>query len=780
MQTKRDSRKRQRATGAGETKRKDAEVGRSLAHGFPGGPASRYNINTRLPPTRRPVIQRPRFKSHLEFRTIADGLIFVKSEGGIDAIHGKLYSILAPFINGQNTVDDICRLLHGQLTRMDVEFGLEELAQSGYLVESGETEASAFREALGIARPATHAAVSIRSLGRIGTDPLAGILDGLHIPFARTAEESNLEIVLVSDYLDSRIDAYAESAQQSNRAWLLVKPTGTTIWIGPVIQPPRTPCWSCLASRLRARPAFRIEQELRERGIIFESAFDYSLPSTLNLAWNLVGTEIWKWVAGNGQSALDGAIHTLDLGSLDLKRHAVLRRDECPHCGGRVRNAEQQQVSVQLESRRKLFTADGGHRAAHPEATSERLARHISPISGVVSEIESAVADPNASIQVYWAYHNYGFRPREQPERWTVRRRSAGKGMTAAQAKTGALCEALERYSAIFRGNEARRTARFCELGDRAIHPRECLRFSQSQYEAREERNRGAAQSQWIPMPFDENLPVEWSPLWSLTHGQFRYLPTAMCYFNYPVAPDHDFCLADSNGLAAGSSLEDAVLQGFLELIERDSIALWWYHMLRRPAVDLASFRQPYFERLQDYYHAESRNIWALDLTGAFPVTVIAAISSRRPPDPPGFLLGFGAHLNPEIAVARALTEMNQLMVGALAGNMRPLIGDDCEFLTPSNERARKEADFPDVWHDDLRDDVEYLVRLATQRGLETLILDHTRGDVGLHVAKVVVPGLLPFSARFAPGRLYEVPVDLGWLPEPLREGDMNPWQPVL
>jgi YcaO-like protein with predicted kinase domain len=445
-----------------------------------------------------------------------------------------------------------------------------------------------------------------------------------------------------------------------------------------------------------------------------------------------------------------------------------------------VRNAEKQPASVQLQSRRKVFTADGGHRAAQPETTWERLAHHISPISGVVSEIESAVADPNAPVQVYWAYHNYGFSPREQPERWVVRRRSAGKGMTAAQARTGALCEALERYSAIFRGNEARRMARFSELGDCAIHPHECLRFSQSQYEAREERNRSAAPSQWIPMPFDQNLPVEWSPLWSLTHRQFRYLPTAMCYFNYPVAPGHDFCLADSNGLAAGASPEDAVLQGFLELIERDSVALWWYHRVRRPPIDLASFRQPYFQRLQDYYHAESRDLWALDLTGAFPVPVVAAVSSRRPPDPPGFLFGFGAHLDPEIALARALTEMNQLLPAALGGNLRQLIGDDYGFLLPSGEQPLRSVDFPAFWHDDLRDDVEFLVKLAAERGLETLILDQTRADVGLHVAKVLVPGLLPFSARFAPGRLYEVPVDLGWLSEPLREGDMNPWPLVL
>lgn len=54
-------------------------------------------------------------------------------------------------------------------------------------------------------------------------------------------------------------------------------------------------------------------------------------------------------------------------------------------------------------------------------------------------------------------------------------------------------------------------------------------------------------------------------------------------------------------------------------------------------------------------------------------------------------------------------------------------------------------------------------------------MLDQTRADVGMTVVKVVVPGLRHFWARFAPGRLYDVPVRMGWLKEPLEEEDLNP-----
>ena len=93
---------------------------------------------------------------------------------------------------------------------------------------------------------------------------------------------------------------------------------------------------------------------------------------------------------------------------------------------------------------------------------------------------------------------------------------------------------------------------------------------------------------------------------------------------------------------------------------------------------------------------------------------------------------------------------------------------------------TRSRQDFPEYRSDDLRDDVEFLTALAAAHGLETLILNQTRPTIGLDVARVVVPGLRPFYARLAPGRLYNVPVEIGWLKEPLTEAQMNPWPLVF
>jgi oxazoline/thiazoline synthase len=96
-------------------------------------------------------------------------------------------------------------------------------------------------------------------------------------------------------------------------------------------------------------------------------------------------------------------------------------------------------------------------------------------------------------------------------------------------------------------------------------------------------------------------------------------------------------------------------------------------------------------------------------------------------------------------------------------------------YLLPASGPPRRAASYPHTWSDDVTEDVRACQRLVEQAGMEMLVLDQTRPEVGLPVAKVIVPGLRHFWARFAPGRLYDVPVRLGWLPRPGAEEALNP-----
>ncbi len=368
---------------------------------------------------------------------------------------------------------------------------------------------------------------------------------------------------------------------------------------------------------------------------------------------------------------------------------------------------------------------------------------------------------------------------------------TSGKGATDLQAKASALCEALERYSAVHRGTELRRRCRFVDLGEAAIHPAAVLLFSETQYWEREARNAHRPSHDEIPLPFDPLAEIEWSPIWSLTRQAVRWLPTAFCYFHTPLAAPHRCCWSDSNGNAAGNTLEEAILQGFLELVERDSVALWWYNRVRRPAVDLDSFAEPYFPMLREFLACRNRELWALDLTSDLGVPAFAAISRRTDGGLEQIMLGFGAHLDARLALLRAVTEMVQIhnrLLDAPADELPTYLSgkhtidwfqtanvENQPYLLPQEGPPRTAASYRSCQTNDLLDDVLACQALVERHGMEMLVLDQTRAEIGMPVVKVVVPGLRHFWARFAPGRLYDVPVQLGWLKQSVPEELLNP-----
>lgn len=96
-------------------------------------------------------------------------------------------------------------------------------------------------------------------------------------------------------------------------------------------------------------------------------------------------------------------------------------------------------------------------------------------------------------------------------------------------------------------------------------------------------------------------------------------------------------------------------------------------------------------------------------------------------------------------------------------------------LLPDAGQSARAPGSYGYRPRGDLRDDIEAAKRLVAARGLELLVLDQTRPDVGIPVVAVLVPGLRHFWARFAPGRLFDVPVAEGRLSRPTRYADLNP-----
>lgn len=778
------------------------------------------------------MLNTPCFKPGYSVITHQSEHVFILSERASVCLSDRTLSQVAALIDGQRSSDDIIEAIQlnalnpqeSDLNQSDLfqailntsikaQAALFQLEKDGYITEKHDPmppqmplHIRAMCHHLDVNPEQAHrrlqeSNIAIQALDGIDPAEWVAALDAIGIQVvqhhggAADDQTIDLTVVLTQDYLNPALEEWNQKALRSRTPWLLVKPTGTMIWIGPLFNPDQpTACWHCLAHRLHDNRPVESFLKRHHPQADLPVAVPSFLPSTLQTALGITTTEIFKWIVQEKQTPLTNQLITHDTLTLQYQKHSVVKRPQCPSCGEIPQTLDRQPLPVVLGHRQKTFTADGGHRVCSPQETLRKYRHHLSPITGVVRELAKVPGNP--LNHTYVARHHFVtmFDDLNNLQQ-NLSGRSAGKGRTDAQARASGFCEAVERYSGVFQGDERRIKGRYHKMVEQAIHPNACMNFSPHQYETRTEWN---AQCQgWfqkVAAPFDEEREIEWTPVWSLTDQTFKYLPTAYCYYGYPQSNTPD-CWADSNGCAAGNTIEEAILQGLMEVVERDSVALWWYNRLRKPKVDLESFDDPYFDQIKQYYRQLGRNLWVLDITSDLNIPTFAAISARVDSPVEDIILGYGAHLDAKLALGRALTEVNQLLPSVLAiqndgSTQYPQHADPLaikwwktatlatySYLIPDDNLPQKKgADYPQLTSDDLLNDVKVCQKIIEDKHMELLVLDQTRADIGLRVAKVIVPGMRHMWKRLGAGRLYDIPAQFGWLSEPLDESQLNPF----
>ena len=743
----------------------------------------------------------PRFKASFDVHSLGDRTLFLLDEHRQVILENPRYVVLAPLLDGRHTLADMARITADRLPLHELYFLLGQLQRQGLIVEGADCPPGAdhafleyFQSSGAPLWPDGTLGVSVRSIGGLPSEPLADALgaNGLSV-----GDDGPFQVVITDDYLRGELVDINTQALAEGRAWMLLKPVGTQIWLGPLFVPGETGCWACLAQRLRAnRQMESYILDRRERpGPVLES--QPAFPATVALAHQLAATEITRWLAAPATTCLKGALHTVDVAKGESMEHTLVKRPQCASCGEPHLGRRAAERPLELATGRKRFREDGGHRTLTPDETFERYKHHISPITGAVSELVPAIGARHELTPTFVAGHNFSMGVESVVFlKESLRGVSGGKGSSEIQAKVSGLCEAIERYSGIYTGDEPSVRGRYVDLEPQAIHPNACMGFSEAQYQGRDAWNASQPRSHChlVASPFPETLEIDWAPVWSLVTGELRYLPSAYVYFGHPDFRGSQWCIPDSNGNAAGNTLEEAIVQGTMELVERDAVALWWYNRVSRRAVDLDSFGLPYLDAIQAHYAAMGRDLWVLDITSDLGISTLACVSRRQEGPTEDLLLGFGAHFDPRIALLRAITEVNQFLPSVALqrpdGTTRYMFGDElaCQWWTQARLEENlhlapmpdlqpvKLGDFEDPSDEDLRADVETCVDICRKHRLDMMVLDQTRADIGLSVVKVVIPELCHFWRRFGKERLYQVPTQMGWLPERPTADAFNRW----
>ena len=329
------------------------------------------------------------------------------------------------------------------------------------------------------------------------------------------------------------------------------------------------------------------------------------------------------------------------------------------------------------------------------------------------------------------------------------------------------------------------------------MSPTECVLYSERQY----------ASADWPYHRWNPEEEVTWLPAVELPANCPVAVPASLAYLVYPVGRNSDsFAPATSNGLAAGPSLDAAILSGLSELIERDALLTTWMNRLPAIEIELAELNGP-AAHVWRHYARFGVELRAFLIRTDLPSSVVMAVALDSAPERPATLIGMGCHLDPAVALEKAVFELCQARpseskryqdkppgarlkayedVRSLEDHpaflSQPERRGEFEFLWSRVERTRLQ-DLPNRSGGDTKGDLEYLARGLSERGHRVVYADLTTADVapsGIRVVRALATGLQPIhfgfgQERLGGRRLFELPHGLGLAAGPRTEADINP-----
>ena len=266
-------------------------------------------------------------------------------------------------------------------------------------------------------------------------------------------------------------------------------------------------------------------------------------------------------------------------------------------------------------------------------------------------------------------------------------------------------------------------------------------------------------------MDFEKERKIEWTLTKDIITENDYYIPSNAIFHPYipkDIKNTSAIFKGNTNGLASGNVLEEAVLHGMLEVIERDAWSIFELTKKNKKCINIDNIKNPLINELLEKFKKESINIKLMDLTADIDIPTIAATADDTILKDPALLtLGIGTHLNPEIAVLRALTEVAQSRATQIHGTredtsravlMRKAGYERMKkinkhYFEEKNDNIIDLIDIEDKSTDSLKKNIEITTNELKRNNIDKILFKNlTRKEIGINVVRVIIPGTENFS----------------------------------
>ncbi|MFF5423867.1 MULTISPECIES: YcaO-like family protein [unclassified Streptomyces] len=379
----------------------------------------------------------------------------------------------------------------------------------------------------------------------------------------------------------------------------------------------------------------------------------------------------------------------------------------------------------------------------------------------------------------------------------------AGGDLDPERAAHLAVAESLERYSSCARDPEQIIWATAAELGEDAVTSDRWPRCSPAEL----------ADPRSGLVATDPGGPMRWVRGWSFTRNRPVYVPAVQVWLKNPVESMAErFVHPVSTGCAAHSDPAAAVVNGILEIVERDAIALTWLQRLRLPRLEFDPAElAPEFRAFVERGSSPHLRTRLYDATTDLGIPVIYGVQLADDDRVIAQLVAATAELDPGKGIAKLYREASSLRIAlrhmakaaekdAATAAGTPMAEEDIvsvvdgallsgplsqrhrfDFLLEGDRPVHGLRDLPRAPSEEPLPALAWLLARLHARGCEVIGVDLTTDEaeqVGATVVRMLIPELMPLSfvhrARYlAHPRLYAAPAAMG---HPVRgEADINP-----
>ena len=551
----------------------------------------------------------------------------------------------------------------------------------------------------------------------------------------------------------------------------------STVILGPVYRPSKAggPCPICLerrrlALRCNAEHHFSDLQQvltLRQNPLIGSFA--------LEAIWTVVEAMLHQTYQGTEARGEDNQVYALELGTLRLARYQLIADSLCPVCSA-PRPDSFEAARIQLSSRIKRNVSE--YRLVSAATCKLPLEKYVNPICGMLGNraFPDYTHPVNTLVKGTFTETNKYF---PHDVHWV------GKGDTYSAGLPVGLLEGLERYAGL--KPRAKKTMVFDSyenLQPNALNPVECGLYPQESYSLSGDN---------FLTPFSPNLNIPWVWAYSFRYARPLLVPECIAYYsahrlNYPI-----LVYETSNGCASGSTLEEAILFGLLELVERDGFLLTWYAKLEPCRIDPRSCRSSRILSLLDRINRLGYEVHILDARYDMPIPSVIAVGVLPNLELGTLIVSAGASLDARDTIESALKELGShafFMLERMQRGLDPIrlkaqdyskviamedhgtlyglpeMAEKASFLY-RNPNLRSFEESYAGWlniqprNHDLRDDLTFCIDLVLRMGLDVIVVEQTSPEqerAGFKTVKVIVPGLLPIGFGWHHVRVKDLP----------------------